>query len=90
MYWDGVGMFEVEDTFDGARSKNIVFQMSVPAWKRSYWELSDATYERERVGRWGGGGWGYGYGESVQEDNSDTDEGSMRQSYDEEVEEDQW
>lgn len=72
MYWDCLGRFELVGKRDEDASRNRVFAMNVPGWKSQFWAINDSSYERERVGRWGGGGgWGYG-GDDEKESNSDT------------------
>lgn len=52
-------------------------------WKRKFWELNEANYERENVSRWGGSIWGRSFGRE-KEENSDTDgEGHRRDDEDE-------
>ena len=71
MYWDCLGRFELVGKKDADASRNRVFAMSVPRWKSEFWAINDSSYERERVGRWGGS-WGW-RGEDEKEENSDTE-----------------
>lgn len=89
MYWDCLGRFELVGKKDADASRNRVFAMNVPGWKRQFWAINDSSYERERVGRWGGGsGWGY-RGEERKEENSDTgNENGNGEDDDDEEEED--
>lgn len=44
--------------------------MDVRGWKKTYWKLNEANYDRECVKRWGG--WA-GYEDEGKKENSDSD-----------------
>ena len=71
MYWDSAGKFDIKGKLAEGGDGVGGLEGGVEDWKKGYWALNEANYDRECASRWGG--WGGDSDDDEVEQNSDTE-----------------
>ncbi|KAL9036923.1 MAG: hypothetical protein Q9180_004018 [Flavoplaca navasiana] len=71
MYWDSAGKFDIKGKLAEGGDGVGGLEGGVEEWKKGYWAITEANYNRECASRWGG--WGGDSDDDEVEENSDTE-----------------